>query len=99
MIGGSLNTENETHTLYAGLDWMYQFDSRVFITGSFGFAYHTGNLEQEERQCAPGENCSLPGNRAYVDTGKVTLGSQCGAATMRLRADRDLGSVNRLVSV
>ncbi len=76
MIGGSLNNENETNTLYAGLDWMYQFDSRIFIAGSFGFAYHTGNLEQEERQCAPAENCSLPGNRAFVDTGEVTLGSR-----------------------
>ncbi len=71
-----MNNENETNTLYAGLNWMYQFDSRIFIAGSFGFAYHTGNLEQEERQCAPAENCSLPGNRAFVNTGEVTLGSR-----------------------
>ena len=75
-IGGSLNNEGETHTVYTGLNWMYQFENNLFIAGTFGFTYHTGNLEQEERQCAPGEGCTLPGNRAFVDNGEVTLGSR-----------------------
>ena len=76
MIGASLNNENETHTFYGGLNWMYRFDNNVFIATSFGLTYHTGNLDQAERQCAPGENCALPGNRAYVHTGKVRLGAR-----------------------
>ena len=76
MIGGTVNHKNETHTLYSGLNWQHQFENRFFVGGSFGLAVHTGNLEQEERQCVAPEVCSLLGNRAFVDTGKVTLGSR-----------------------
>ena len=48
----------------------------MFIGLSLTPTYHTGNLEQATRQCAPIEPCLLPGNRAYVNTGEVTLGSQ-----------------------
>jgi hypothetical protein len=76
MIGGTINSDNETHTFYSGLNWQHQFGNRFFAGGSFGLTVHTGNLEQEERQCAVGEGCTLPGNRAFVNTGEVTLGSR-----------------------
>ena len=76
VFGVTINTEDETHTAYLALHWQYDFDNRLFLAGAFGFAAHTGNLDQAERQCAPGEGCSLPGNRAFVDTGEVTLGSR-----------------------
>lgn len=76
ILGGSINNEDETHTAYIALNWQHQFENRLFLAGSFGFAVHTGNLDQAERQCAPAEGCSLPGNRAFVNTGEVTLGSR-----------------------
>jgi len=76
ILGGSINNEDETHTAYIALNWQHQFENKFFLAGSFGFAVHTGNLDQAERQCAPAEGCILPGNRAFVNTGEVTLGSR-----------------------
>jgi hypothetical protein len=75
LIGGSANNKNETHTAYAALNWRHIFANDVFISGSFGFAYHTGNLHRPTRQCPPSEGCNLPGNRAFDDDRRaVTLG-------------------------
>jgi len=77
LIGGSINNKNKTHTAYAALNWRYIFRNDVFIAGSFGFAYHTGNLHRLQRQCPPSEVCHLPGNRAFDDDKReVTLGSE-----------------------
>ena len=75
-IGGTYNNEGKTHTAYAGLNWGYQFRSGIFIALGLGMAYHTGNLHQATYQCPPGGGCSLPGNRAYVNTGEPSLGSE-----------------------
>lgn len=75
IVGGSINTEGDTHQAYVALDWRYQFDSGVFVEGSFGAVGHTGNLEQETVACGPSAGCTLPGNRAFVDTGEPSLGS------------------------
>jgi len=75
LIGGSVNSYGETHTVYGGLSWAHQFRNGLFFNLSLGGTYHTGNLEQATRQCAVGEGCSLPGNRAYVDAREPTLGS------------------------
>ncbi len=74
IIGGSINVEGDTHQAYVALDWRYQFDSGIFVEASFGAVGHTGTLEQETVACDPRANCSLPGNRAYVDTGEPSLG-------------------------
>ncbi len=74
-LGGSVNTVGETHQAYAGFDWQYLFASGIFVGGSFGAMGHTGNLHQKTRACAPAEGCGLPGNRAFVDTGDPSLGS------------------------
>jgi len=58
------------------MNWQYRFESDWFVAGSFGFTYHTGNLDQAEENCPVGTTCSLPGNRRFVDTGDVTLGSR-----------------------
>ncbi len=77
VMGGSLNNKNKTHTAYAGLNWRHIFGNDVFIAGSLGFAYHTGNLDRLTRQCPPAEICHLPGNRAFDDDKReVTLGSR-----------------------
>tara|TARA_R110002072_G_scaffold223983_6_gene381034 strand:- start:2309 stop:3250 length:942 start_codon:yes stop_codon:yes gene_type:complete len=76
IIGGSINNEDETHTAYIALSWQHQFQSRWFIAGSFGFAYHTGNLHPSERACVLGDSCTLPGNRTRFDDGEVALGSR-----------------------
>ena len=77
LIGGSVNNKNKTHTAYAALNWRYIFGNDVFIAGSFGFTYHTGNLNRLTRQCSPPEICHLPGNRAFDDDKReVTLGSR-----------------------
>lgn len=76
MLGGSLNNENETHTAYLGFNWHHQFESRLFVAGSFGFAYHTGNIDRAERSCVLGDSCLLPGNRSHFDNGEVVLGSR-----------------------
>lgn len=76
ILGGTINSDNETHTAYIALNWQHRFESDWFAAGSFGFTYHTGNLEQAEEDCPAGTTCSLPGNRRFVDTGDVTLGSR-----------------------
>ena len=48
LIGGSVNNKNKTHTAYAALNWRYIFGNNVFIAGSFGFTYHTGNLHRQD---------------------------------------------------
>lgn len=75
VIGVSINSEGKTHTFYTGFSWAKQFQTGLFFNFVLGGTYHTGNLEQATRQCAPGEGCSLSGNRAYVDTAEPTLGS------------------------
>ncbi len=75
-FGGSINARGETHRAYAGFDWQYLFESGFFAGASFGAVGHTGNLHQKTRACAPGEGCSLPGNRAFVATGDPSLGSR-----------------------
>jgi hypothetical protein len=74
--GGSLNNENETHTAYFGFNWQHQFESNLFVAGSFGFAYHTGNIDRAERSCVLGDSCLLPGNRTHFDNGEVVLGAR-----------------------
>lgn len=76
VLGGTINSDNETHTVYLALNWQHRFENDIFIGGSFGFTYHTGNLDQAEEDCPAGTTCSLPGNRRFVDTGDVTLGSR-----------------------
>jgi hypothetical protein len=76
IVGGTINSDNETHTAYLAMNWQYRFESDWFVAGSFGFTYHTGNLDQAEENCPVGTTCSLPGNRRFVDTGDVTLGSR-----------------------
>lgn len=76
ILGGTINSDNETHTVYLGLNWQHRFENDIFLGGSFGFTYHTGNLDQAEEDCPAGTTCSLPGNRRFVDTGDVTLGSR-----------------------
>tara|TARA_R110000868_G_scaffold1253_11_gene9744 strand:+ start:255 stop:1127 length:873 start_codon:yes stop_codon:yes gene_type:complete len=76
VLGGSVNSDNETHTAYLALNWQHQFENRWFLAGSFGFAYHTGNLHQAVRTCQPVDSCKLPGNRSHYDNGEVTLGSR-----------------------
>lgn len=76
ILGGTINSDNETHTAYLALNWQYRFQSDWFVAGSFGFTYHTGNLDQTEENCPVGTSCTLPGNRRFVDTGDVTLGSR-----------------------
>ncbi len=77
LIGGSVNNKNKTHTAYAALNWRYVFGNNVFIAGSLGFTYHTGNVHRLTRQCPPPEICHLPGNRAFDDDKReVTLGSR-----------------------
>lgn len=75
LIGGSVNSAGKTHTAYAGFSWANQFRNGFFFNFSLGGTYHTGNLEQATRQCVAGENCALPGNRAYVNAREPTLGS------------------------
>jgi hypothetical protein len=74
IIGGSINTEGDTHQAYVALDWRYQFINGIFVEASFGAVGHTGNLEQDTVACPPSATCSLPGNRAYVDTGEPSFG-------------------------
>ncbi len=74
IIGGSINLEGDTHQAYVAFDWLYQFDSGIFVEGSFGALGHTGNLEQKTVACSPGAGCSGPGNTLYVDTGEPSLG-------------------------
>lgn len=76
VLGGSINTEGYTHTAYVAFDWTYPFESGVFLGGSFGLAYHTGTLHQATEECLSGTTCSLAGNRRYVDTGEVSLGTR-----------------------
>lgn len=76
IFGGSVNNEDETHTAYLGMNWQYDFDNGLFVAGSLALAYHTGNLDQAEEQCPATTTCSLPGNRQFVNTGEVTLGSR-----------------------
>ncbi len=77
LIGGSVHNQNETHTAYTELNWRYIFTNDVFIAGSFGLTYHTGNLERPTLQCTLPEVCHLPGNRAFDDDRRaVTLGSR-----------------------
>jgi hypothetical protein len=76
VIGGSVNTEGWTHTAYMALDLTYQFESGIFLGGSFGLTYHTGNLHTATVECPPPEVCSLSGNRRYVNTGDVALGTR-----------------------
>jgi hypothetical protein len=76
VVGGSVNDEGYTHTAYAAFDWTYPFESGVYLGGTFGLAYHTGTLHQATEECPPGGNCTLPGNRRYVDTGEVSLGTR-----------------------
>ena len=75
LIGGSVNSRGKTHTIYTGLSWANQFQNGLFFNFSLGGTYHTGNLEQATRQCADGEGCALPGNRAFVNAREPTLGS------------------------
>lgn len=75
-FGGSINTQGETHRVYAGFDWQYPFESGFFAGASLGAVGHTGNLRQKTKVCAPGKGCALPGNRAFVDTGEPSLGSR-----------------------
>lgn len=74
IIGGSINTEGDTHQAYVALDWRYQFISGIFVEASFGAVGHNGNLEQDTVACPPSATCTLSGNRAYVDTGEPSLG-------------------------
>lgn len=76
ILGGSINNEDETHTVYLGLNWQYDFDNGLFVGGSFAFTYHTGNLDQAEEQCPVATTCTLPGNRRFKNTGEVTLGAR-----------------------
>ncbi len=75
LVGGSINSEGKTHTVYAGFSWAHQFQNGLFSNLALGGTYHTGTLEQATRQCSVGEGCSLPGNRAYVNIREPTLGS------------------------
>jgi lipid A 3-O-deacylase len=75
VVGGSVNNKGKTNTVYAGFSWAYQFETGWFFNLAIGGVYHTGNLEQATRQCAAGEGCSLPGNRAFVNAREPTLGS------------------------
>ena len=75
VIGGSINSQGKTHTVYTGFSWAKQFQNGLFFNFFLGGTYHTGNLEQATRQCAVGEGCSLAGNRAYIDAREPTLGS------------------------
>lgn len=76
ILGGTINTDNETHTGYLALGWQYVFESGVFIGGSFGFTYHSGNLHRPTRDCQLGDSCTLPGLRSFFDDGDVYLGSR-----------------------
>ncbi|MFT5485123.1 MAG: hypothetical protein ACI9JL_001524 [Paracoccaceae bacterium] len=76
VLGGTINTEDETHTAYLALGWQYQSESGWFVGASFGFAYHTGNLHRPTRDCRLGDSCTLPGLRSFFDNGDVYLGSQ-----------------------
>ncbi len=73
ILGGSINNENETHTVYLGMNWAYRFDNGLFASFSFGPTYHTGNLEQKRVRCTG--KCSSSDNTTPVNTGDVTLGS------------------------
>ncbi|NQU70208.1 MAG: acyloxyacyl hydrolase [Rhodospirillales bacterium] len=75
VIGGSINSQGKTHTVYTGFSWAKQFQNGLFFNFVLGGTYHTGNLEQAARQCAAGEGCALAGNRAYIDAREPTLGS------------------------
>jgi hypothetical protein len=76
VVGGSINTEGHTHTAYVALDWTHPFENGIFLGGSFGLTYHTGILHQATEECPSGTTCSLAGNRRYVDTGDVSLGTR-----------------------
>jgi hypothetical protein len=76
VFGGTINSDNETHTAYLAMNWQHRFESDWFVAGSFGLTVHTGNLDQAEEDCPAGSFCSLPGNRRFVNTGDVTLGSR-----------------------
>lgn len=76
ILGGTINTDNETHTVYLALGWQYLFESGWFVGGSFGFTYHTGNLHRPTRDCVLGDSCTLPGLRSFFDDGDVYLGSR-----------------------
>lgn len=43
-VGGNFNTQGRTSYAYAGLTWTFDITSRLFIEGSFGAAFHDGNI-------------------------------------------------------
>ena len=44
-MGGSLNSQGDTSTLYSGLLWEYNHQSRFFIDLGLGLAVHDGELD------------------------------------------------------
>ena len=75
-IGGTINTEGDTHTGYFGMTWVANLTENIFFNINLGGVVHSGNLHQETRQCGPTETCSLPGNRVFVDTNEPSLGTR-----------------------
>lgn len=75
VLGGSVNNENETHTVYAGANWNHRFPSDFFLGFTFGPVFHTGNTERTFFPCEVNNSCAQPGNVGRIDSGEVTLGS------------------------
>ena len=46
-LGFSLNSRGDTSTLYTGMLWEFETQSRFFLNVGFGLAVHDGELETE----------------------------------------------------
>lgn len=44
-LGGSINTQGDTDSVYFDLDWDHQFELGPFIEGFLGLAWHDGKLD------------------------------------------------------
>ncbi len=76
MLGGTINTEGDTHTGYLGMTWVANLSDNVFFNINLSGVVHSGQLHTETRQCGPTETCSLPGNRVLVDNDEPSLGTR-----------------------
>lgn len=76
MVGGNINTDGGVNTGYLALAWPYEFEFGLFVIPGFGMGFHDGRLERDVVQCPPTTFCSLPGNRALVNTNEPILGSR-----------------------
>ncbi len=81
MLGATVNTEGNTHTVYGGVSWIYTTNSGLFVAPSLGLALHNGNLHSTTRPCTAEEiqrSCSSrkPVGRVETSRDRETLGTR-----------------------